>query len=308
MPGTRTALFSRNQPGGIFAIADQALTTGDSWFVDSVTGTNAVGYGQNPDAPFKSLDYAVSRVSNNKGDRIYVMPGHIETLTAAGSSLGNGGVFIGSTLSNDVEIIGLGVGRHRPVLNYTTAAAASMNITAANVTLRNLVFTPNGFGAITAAVNVTGADVTFDNCDFQISTGTNACLLGILTAATAARLKVLNCRFLGPATSTQTCTAAISHEVGIDFVIKGCEFIGKLTQGILNAATILGGLIDSNRFHIYTGTEGISIAAGTTCFIVNNYFCVPSGTAPVIAAGASLAANFYTTEGNGPTAGTALAW
>jgi len=304
----KTELFLRAQAGGINTVVNESLTTGNIWFVNSVTGTNAVGYGVNPDFPFASLDYAVSRVTNNNSDRIYLMPGHIETLTAAGSSLGNGGVFIGSTLSNDIEIIGLGVGRHRPILNYTTAIGASMNITAANVTLRNLVFTPTGVGAVTAAINVTGADVTFDNCEMQLSSGTNAPVLGILTAATAARLKVLNSRFLGPATSTQTCTAAIQHEVGIDFVIKGCEFIGKLTQGILNVATILGGLIDDNRFHIYTGTEGIVLAAATTPYVTNNYLCVPSGTAPIIGAGASYSANFYTTEGAGPTAGTALTW
>jgi hypothetical protein len=236
------------------------------------------------------------------------MPGHVETLTAAGSSLGNGGVFIGATLSNDVEIIGLGFGRNRPVFNYTTAAAASMNISAAGVKIRNCVFTPNGVSAVTAAINVTGADFVMDSCEMQISTGTNACVLGILTAATAARMQVLNSRFLGPASSTQTCTAAIQHEVGIDYRITGCEFIGKMTQAILNATTILGGLIDTNFFHIYTGTKAISLAAASTAFISNNRIIVASGTAPIVSVGGSFSGNHYTTEANTLAAGTADAF
>lgn len=289
----KTELFSRNQPGGINTIVNESLTTGNIWFVNSATGTNGAGYGVNPDYPFASLDYAVSRVTNNNGDRIYVMTGHTETLTAAGSSLGNGGVFIGATLSNDIEIIGLGNGRKRPIFNYTTAAAASMNITAANVTLRNLVFNPVGVSAVTAAVNVTGADVWFDKCEFQLNDGTFSAVLGILTAATATRLKVTNCRFLGPATATQTCTACIQHEAGIDYVIQGCEFAGKMTQAIKNVATVLGGSIDNNRAVIATGTLFVTMAAASTPFISNNRINVPSGTTPITAAAGFVAGNIY---------------
>lgn len=300
----KTEVFNRTQPGGVNTIVSEALTSGNIWWVNSATGTNSAGYGVNPDFPFASVDYAVSRVTNANYDRIYVMPGHTETLTAAGTSLGNGGVFIGSTLSNGISIIGMGNGRARPVFNYTTASAASMNITAANVTIQNCVFTPNGFSAITAAVNVTGADVSFENCEFQLGTGTNAAVLGILTAATADRLRVINCRFMLPATSTQTCTAAIKHEVGVDYIIQGCYITGKLTQGILNATTCLRGLIDNNRFVIATGTEAISVAAASTPFISNNRMNVPSGTAPIIAAAGFMAGNVYSAAA-GVTAGTA---
>jgi hypothetical protein len=139
----------------------------------------------------------------------------------------------------------------------------------------------------------------------QISSGTNAPVLGILTAATAARMRILNCRFLGPATSTQTCTAAIQHEVGIDYGISGCEFIGKMTQAILNATTIPGGLIDTNFLHVYAGTKAISFAAASTAFISNNRMIVASGSAPIVSAGGSFSGNRYTTEANPLSAGSA---
>ena len=51
--GTRTALFSRDQPGGVFSIQDMLEHPGDIWFVDSnatTTGADSVGYGKSPDA------------------------------------------------------------------------------------------------------------------------------------------------------------------------------------------------------------------------------------------------------------------
>ncbi len=306
MAFAKTELFVRKQPGGMYAVVNEALSTGGVFFVNSVTGSNTVNNGRNPDAPFASLDYALGQATTGAGDRFFLMPGHVETLTAAGSSLGNGGVFCGATLSNNVSIIGLGNGRYRPTFNYTTAAAASFNVTAAGVTIRNCVFTPTGVSAVTAAMNITGADFTMEDCEMQISTGANACVLGILTAATAARMRIRRCYFIGPALSTQTCTAAIKHEVGINYEIRDCFFIGKLTNAILNATAILGGLIDNNKFHVYTGTATTSMHASSTGVISNNTMVVASGGTPCIGTIMSYVNNKYTTEGIGVNAGTAL--
>lgn len=298
------AAGSGNERSYLNALFQFGLPSGNILYVHSVTGVNGAGYGFSPLSPFASLDYALGKTRPDSDDWILLLPNHVETLTAAGTSLGNGGVFAGPTLSNGVTVLGLGNGRNRPTFNYTTAITASFNISAANFTIKNCVFTPTGFGAITAAMNVTGADFSMEDCEWQISTGTNAPVLGILTAATAARLKILRSRFLGPATSTQTCTACIQHEVGIDFVIKDCEFTGKMTQAILNATTLLGGLIDNNRFVIATGTKAIAMAAASTPFISNNRINVPSGTAPIVAAAGFVAGNIYSAAA-GVTAGTA---
>lgn len=280
---------------------------GQVLFVDLNSGSNTAGYGFSPGAPFKTLDYALGQTRPDTDDWIFLLPNHVETLTAAGTSLGNGGVFAGPTLSNGVTVQGIGNGRNRPTFNYTTASAASFNVSAANFTIRNCVFTPTGFGAITAAMNVTANDFTMDGCEWQISTGANAPVLGILTAATAARFTVTNSRFLGPATSTQTCTAAIQHEVGIDYVIRGCEFMGKFTQGIKNATAILGGLIHDNSFHIYAAsTLAIVVHASSTPVISRNRIVVASGTAPITGTIASYVDNKWTTEGIGISAGSAL--
>lgn len=272
------------------------VSFGNIWFVSSGTGSDTANNGKSVSQPFATLDKADAAATAANNDIIYVLPGHSETLTAAAQV---------SLSSTGITVIGLGVGRQRPIFNYTTAAGASFDITGANYTLINLVFNPTGVSAVTAAINITSADVSLLDCEMQLSTGTNGAVLGILTAATAARLRVERCRFIGPATSTDTTTAAIKHEVGIDYIIRGCEFKGKLTQAILNVATVLGGLIDGNRFVIGTGTVAITMAAASTPFIVNNRINVPSGTAPITAAAGFVAGNVYSAAA-GVTAGTAV--
>jgi len=244
---------------------------------------------------FATIAGAVSAATVNSGDTVLVLPGHTETVSgAAGIALSKAGI----------NIAGLGSGRVRPVVTFSTAITAQITVAGANQKISNMVFDLSGFSAVTACFSVTATDVWFDNCEFVISTGTNAPVLGILTAATAARFKVTGCRFVGPALSTDTVTACIKHEVGIDYEISNNYFTGKMTQAILNATTILGGLIDSNRFVIATGTKAISVAAASTPFIANNRINVPSGTAPIIAAAGFVAGNVYSAAA-GVTAGTA---
>ena len=52
----------RHQPGGVFTIDDLEQHPGDILFVNNTAtaATGATGYGQNPDAPFATLDYMPS--------------------------------------------------------------------------------------------------------------------------------------------------------------------------------------------------------------------------------------------------------
>lgn len=244
---------------------------------------------------FATITAALAACTASAGDMIYVLPGHTEDIVGAAT--------IALSVAG-VRIVGLGQGRLRPTLTWKTSTAAQITVTGANSSFENFVFDLTGISAVVAAFSVTAADVAFKNNEFIISTGTNAPVLGILTAATAARLVVTGNRFIGPATSTDTCTAAIKHEVGIDYVITNNEFKGKFTQAILNATTILGGLIKDNTFVIGTGTVAITMAAASTPFIVSNRINVPSGTAPIVAAAGFMAGNVYSAAA-GVTAGPA---
>lgn len=268
-------------------------TTGNYFFVNSAAGV--AGTGNSPDSPVLTIAAAQTLSTANNGDVIVLMPGFAQTIVgAAGATITKAGV----------TIVGMGSGSSRPTFTYTTATAASFDITGANTTISNCVFTV-GFDAVSALVNVTAADVSFLNCEFNTNTSAFGAVAGILTAATATRLFVDNCRFLGPAVNSGTTTTAqIKHEAGVDYVIQNSYFTGKMTQAIVNVATVLRGIITGNRFVVATGTSAITMAAASTPFITNNRINVPSGTTPVTAAAGFVAGNTYSAAA-GVTAGTA---
>jgi len=291
---TNAGQFSRTRSALRFT---QEQRFGSLYFVDSVSGS-ATG-GNTADGPSLTLIQAQTLATASNGDKVYVGHDHAESVAGAAAM----------TFSKaGIVYEGLGHGRLRPTLTWNSATADQIIISGANITFRNFVFDFTGFDAVVAAISITAANVAFEDCEFILSTGTNAPVLGVLTAATAARLRFERCRFVGPAISTSTVTAAIKHEVGIDFLIKDCTFVGKMTQAILNATAILGGRIDGCHFHIYTGTKGISLHASTVCDINNNDFVVASGTAPIVATLGNFTKNAYTTEGIGVNAGVAATW
>lgn len=129
--------------------------------------------------PFSTIDYAIGKCAANRGDIIFVMPGHAETISAAaGIALDVAGV----------AIIGLGMGSLRPTLNFT-ATASTLTMSAANCSLKNLLLT-GGIDAVVSMIVVSAADCTIENCELKDVTGqmTN----GILTTAGANRLKILD--------------------------------------------------------------------------------------------------------------------
>jgi hypothetical protein len=154
---SRTELFSRNQPGGVFTISNLPDHPGESFFVDSScsTGADAAGYGKNPDQPFLTLDYALGDygASANKADVIYVMPGHTETLATLVTADKAG-----------VKIIGLGEGSLRPTFTVSSTIDG-ISITADNVIIENLAFaTPSAVA--TAQINIAAARATVRKCSF----------------------------------------------------------------------------------------------------------------------------------------------
>jgi len=274
---------------------------GDVYFANNASTNSSSNGGYCADVPVDTLINAQALCNaptflTNYGDIVFVGAGHAETIVGAA----------GMTFSKPgVSYIGMGNGRQRPKITFSTSTAAQMIITGAAVMFQNFVFDFTGIDAIVAAISVTGVDVKFDQCDFICNAAAAGVVKGILTAATADRFTVTNCRFLGPAiNSGTTTTCQIGHESGVDYLIQNNYFCGKMTQAILNVGTVLRGSIDNNRFVIGTGTVAITMAAASTPFITNNAINVPSGTTPITAAAGFVAGNKYSAAA-GVTAGTA---
>jgi hypothetical protein len=280
-----------NFPGGVASFGVPVLpsagqSTGQVFFVHS-SGSNG-NTGKTPAKPFATLAKAISQCTAAKGDTIYVMPGHTETLIAAA------GVAVSVA---GVRIVGLGNGKNRPVFNYTTSAAASFDVTAANVYVENLYFRPIGVASVTSAVNVSAADACFVNCEWELGDATNAAVQGLTTTAAADRLRVLNCKFHGVTTAS---TNALKIVGGDAIEISGCTFQGPYASGsgaIQNVTTACTNcIVKDNVINNLTAssTKVMVFVSTSTGQISRNYMQILSGTAPITGAAMSwVGANYY---------------
>lgn len=173
------------------------------------------------DAPFSTLDYAVGQCRANKGDVIFVKPGHAETLSATSVAVDVAGI----------AIVGLGQGANRPTFN-ATATASVFPISAANVLVHNLLFT-GGIDAVVSMITVSAADVKLSSIELRDVTGQIAA--GVLTTAAANRLEIFDFTFDGDDAAGNAAAIAI---VGGDFIhIHDFNIIGNFSVGGIDVRT-----------------------------------------------------------------------
>jgi hypothetical protein len=272
----RTALFSRHQPGGVFTVADLVEHPNDIWFVHSGTGTNAAGYGRNPDKPVATLNYAVGLATASKGDVIYVMPGHAESYgTGAGFTINKAGL----------RIIGLGWGANRPTFTMTHADAAS-SITAASVQFENVRFVA-GITAVKVGVQVTAVtDAVFRNCEWYWGDTTGRdFIVSLNMTAGSHRALVENCRFLAEPAVAGAASAVKLTGASHNVVVRNNEFMGDYSVACLEGITTLsqGLMFLNNLVHNTDADEPyLEVLTGTTGVIANTRG---------LARGATIAAN-----------------
>lgn len=250
--GTRTALFNRVQPGGVHTIADFEAHPGDIWFVDSGSGTDGAGYGQNPDAPFATLDYAIGMCTASQGDVIYVMPGHAENLTAADS--------VDADVAG-IKIIGLGWGALKPTFS-TTAAAGSFKVDAANIVVRNLRFVANFATGTTAGMTLTAdADnLLVEECDWRDTSAANEFLLHVTIPTGTGPATFRRCTFVTAAGSMTN--SFLFAGTSIDFAIEDCYFYVDSADSVIDHAAGASANLQIRRctiINIDTGAAGYCI-------------------------------------------------
>jgi len=265
MPANKTPFFAR-WLGGNLVVASQLETTGRYVFVSSDDGTDATGYGASPDAPVATIDYAVQLCTANENDIIVVMPGHTETVVAAG----------GITFDiAGVRVVGLGQGIDRPTITFTTAATADVLVSAACVTLENLVFV-NGIADQAEMVDVDATDCTIRNCEFRQGAATTQLdMLGINGGGANAcdRAHVVNCVFKAPAAGNSDAAIELS-EIADGVVIEGCTIYGDFDEAaihnptgkILTNLTLKGNVVSN----ILTGIHAIELVSACTGVAVGN--------------------------------------
>jgi hypothetical protein len=144
--------IAQTNPGLVFWVSNNTtgLLVGQRGGSDNNRGTF--------DSPFATLNNAISQCVANRGDIIFIKPGHAESVASATAL---------NFSTAGVAIIGLGVGSSRPTFTFTTANTATIPVTAANMSIQNCIFTAN-FLSIAAPFTLAAAkNFTVQACTFN---------------------------------------------------------------------------------------------------------------------------------------------
>lgn len=252
--------------------------------------------------PFATIDFAVSKCTANRGDVIYVMPGHVETIDAA------------SALDLDVagiRLIGLGHGTKQARLDFT-AAAGTVAVGADDVIIENMNFHANVDSVALGLVIEDGVDhCVVRDCSFDVETsGTDEFDIAIQMVNNNTGTLIENCTFdMGIADAI----AAIKMDADTDkTTIRNCVIRGDYSTANINGDTTLSTNVDINGNLLENGIggdlnaqPGIELLTGTTGTIRNNYIVCNLATkaASVVADTCLLFENYYNEDISGAATG-----
>ena len=221
--------------------------------------------------PFATLDFAVGKCTADRGDVIYIMPGHLETFTAAaGVDFDVAGI----------TVIGLGRGSKQPQFRFNNTAA-TMIVGANDVGLYNLRFTADLPAVVIGlSVETLSTDLVVSGCLFDvITTTTDEFVIAINLAIGCDRFTVENCVIDQGLGGAACGIKLIDLQTGGD--IRGNRIVGDYSlaniAGITNASLEI--YIEDNML-FNGGSGGVNTVAvismnGNTTGVVrkNTFFC-----------------------------------
>lgn len=241
--------------------------------------------------PFKTLNFAIGRCTANNGDRIYVLPGHAESLAAAGS------IFTANVAG--IEIVGLGVGNLRPTFTLAHASAQA-SVSAANVRLSGVKFISDIADCAAAIVLAATADgFVCEDCWFTDGGLTKELVIGIMVGAATDNVLIRGNRFYTTSTDeTGGCASAIKllGESAFSRII-GNTAHGHYTVAAIDGATALATklIVTDNVLYNIDTDAGLTLKlhASTTGLVARNLVCGGKATVrPINAAGCFCAENY----------------
>jgi len=223
--------------GGVPVGLGDDFMTGNPLFVHATTGSDGSENGTKSSRPFKSLDYAIGKCTATNGDRIYLMPGHAETTTAIAADVAG------------IEIIGLGKGRARPALTATAAASDLIDVTAANILIRNLRLV-GAASACTSLISIAANDFMCENCVLEHGATP---LIAVIVTGGYDRFRFSDCLFLGTAANPDVSIDLQGSGNCVDWTVERCVFnydgsSGLDLAGIRSSKTDTGVYISNCRF------------------------------------------------------------
>lgn len=244
-------------------------------------GTNSV---------YNTVDAAISACTSGRGDVVYVMPGHTETVTA-------------TSIAHDVAgvtVVGLGRGTSRPTFTFG-AAAATITVSAANCGWENVRLVANFLNVASAFTLSTAKDFMVNNCSFVDTSSVLNFLSCVVTGATnndADGLTVTN-NYVTSLPTTDGAFVSILQAL-TKLTIEGNDVFKAATNNAGHFITLAAKVITNARIR-----NNVLVVVGATTATVG-IFLTGSGTTSTGIVAYNLVTSLDTTTELIATAGTGL--
>ncbi len=237
------AMSQNPTTGRVFIVAKAALA--------NIAEINAIWGASYPDGRptvYTTIALANAQCVAARGDLILVAPGHTESISDT--------VLLAMSISG-VSVVGLGRGSQRPVVTLDTANTATITVSAAGVTFKNIVFVANFLNVAALFTLTTAKDFQLLNCEVRDTDITHNFVAMVVTATTA--------------------------NAADGLTIDGCKFLLLIATGATKLISLLGAqdrvTVQNNYYTTPTTNAGaiIPIATGkaiTNFLILNNIFNV----------------------------------
>ena len=268
-----------------------APLTGSVFYADSVLGSNSRS-GTFPEDAVADLDTAVALCTSNKGDVIYLMPGHVEdSSTAATWDVDVAGV----------SVIGLGHGSARPRFDFNDAAAV-FTVGASGCVIKNITLRPS-VAAVLIGIDIETlfTDTLIEDVEVlpgEAGDGTDEFTIGIALKVGCTRTVIRSFKERQHTSAGGTIAGVQLTGQSDDVLIEDCD-IHILGAGVLapiNGITTLS--LDFRCFNNILETDAepcIEMLTGTVGVIGNNWCFTNLATidAAIVADGCANFDNLY---------------
>lgn len=287
-------------PGRIFWVKKST----DSDYAKFFKERNVVENGTN--SVYNTIDDAISACSAGRGDVIYVMPGHTESVTVSSIACDVSGV----------SIIGLGIGSQKPTLSFA-ATDSRINVTAANCTWQNFRMVAAIADIVTAFLHATAAqnsryiDIEYtasaafnfinqytlgaanisDGCRWErnyVRTADTGQLALCITAAAQDDLKFYNNYVVHAAAAAGLLTAGAANLLGLDVRgnhVQTAQSDGAVGVLVITTSTASSGRITDNDMKTADAAANVAIPIASKVYAARNYIAGADEVGTVVAVG-----------------------
>ena len=235
----KAPIFSSSKPGGVLSLLNREIYYNKVFFVDAsaTLASDAAGFGESPETPFATLDYAFASCTADKGDIIFVAAAHTETVSGS----------IAADVAG-VEVRGVMAGTLKPTITFDNTAG-EINVTAANVKIMNLRLV----SGVDSLVNFFDVDESFCHIeDVDMVTGSATEAVGFINLATTHdNLTVRGCTALQPTDPEGTDNAAGTGFLylvdSLNILLEDNIILGQFETAIIHNLTTKCGNLFSRR-------------------------------------------------------------